>query len=323
MYPYPHIYFIEPTNICDLKCEMCPTNREMKRPKGYMKIETFKSIVDYIVETHVNEMCFINMWGWGEPFLHKDIIEMITYASRENVKTRVSTNFNSITDTQINDICSSALDSIIIGFDGIDERSHHAYRVGSSINRLKTNMEKLLCHRRDCKKNRPNIIVTTLITSFSEKEIPQIVEYCKHIGVDALLLKYPNIWRNKKPDVVIRDIYDKFIKNVTGGSRYILDSNGSIKSIEGDCPFAEMNGIFLYDGRFTICCFDYDGENSLGTISDKQSVQSIYNSSMWHIAKCRMNQKNFNICSKCDSCGPRRKVLLFKKDENDTFLGGL
>ena len=72
-----------------------------------------------------------------------------------------------------------------------------------------------------------------------------------------------------------------------------------------------------------MCCFDYDGENPLGTISCKQSVHDIYNSNIWYNAKCRMNQKNFNICATCDSCGPRRKVLLFRKDGDNAFLAGL
>lgn len=319
----PNIFFIEPTNVCDLKCEMCPANREMKRPKGYMKIATFKSIVDYIAEAHPDETCFINMWGWGEPFLHDDIFDMIEYASGENIKTRVSTNFNSVTDTQIDDICSSALDSIIIGLDGIQRSSHQVYRVGSNINQLKCNVEKLTYRKRECKEEKPNIIVTTLVTSFSENEVSEIMEYCKGIGVDALLLKYPNMWRGKKSDAAVRDIYNKFIRDVTAGSRYTINTHGSIRSIEGDCPFAEMNGIFLYDGRLTVCCFDYDGENSLEAISDKKSVQDIYNSSIWHTAKCRMSQKDFNTCATCDSCGPRRKVFLFRKDGDDTFLAGL
>lgn len=319
----PYIFFIEPTNVCDLKCEMCPTNREMKRPKGYMEITTFKSIVDYIVEAHIGDTCFINMWGWGEPFLHDDIFDMIAYASRKKIKTRVSTNFNFVTDTQIEGICSSALDSIIIGLDGIEKSSHQVYRVGSDINQLKYNVEKLICRKREYKKEKPNIIVTTLVTSLSENEVSGIAEYCKCIGVDALLLKYPNLWRGKKSDTIVRDIYNKFIKDVTTGSRYTLDTNGNIRSIKGNCPFAEMNGIFLYDGRFTVCCFDYDGENSLGTISDKQSVQDIYNSSIWHTAKSRMSQKDFNICATCDSCGPRRKVFLFREGGDDTFLAGL
>jgi len=319
----PHIFFVEPTNICDLKCEMCPTNREMKRPKGHMKISTFKSIVDYIAESHPDDMCVINMWGWGEPLLHDDIFDMIMYASRENIKTRISTNFNSITDTQIDDICQSTLDSIIIGLDGFGESSHEIYRVGSNINKLMRNMEKLIYRKNVCKKGTPNIIVTTLLTSFSENEVSEIAEYCKHIGVDALLLKYPNLWRGNKSDTVIRNIYDKFIRDVTIGSRYTLDTNGNIRSIDGDCPFVEMNGMFLYDGRLTMCCFDYDGEHSLGSISDKQSVQDIYASSIWHNALYRMSQKDLKICATCDSCGPRRKVILFKKDGDDAFLAGL
>gem|GEM_PF-4487538 len=288
-----------------------------------MKMGVFKAIVDYIAEVHPNETCFINMWGWGEPLLHESIFDMIEYASQGNIRTRLSTNLNAVTDAQIDAICSSALDSVIIGLDGIHGSSHEAYRTGSNFSRLKRNMETLVCRKREGTKGGPNIIVTTLVTSFSQNEVSEIVEYCRQIGVDALLLKYPNMWRDKKSDAAVRHIYDKFIRNVTIGSRYTMDTHGAIRSIEGDCPFAEMNGIFLCDGRLTVCCFDYDGENSLGAVTDARSVQDIYNSPIWHAAKRRMSDKEFGTCATCDSCGPRREVFLFGKDGDDTFLSGL
>jgi hypothetical protein len=98
---------------------------------------------------------------------------------------------------------------------------------------------------------------------------------------------------------------------------------GNIRSTEGNCPFVDMNGIFLYDGRLSMCCFDFDGENSFGEVNNKQSVRDVYNSSIWLNAKSRMNKKDFNICATCDSCGSRRKIYLFKKNGNDRFLFGL
>ncbi len=319
----PNIFFIEPTNVCDLKCELCPTNREMKREKGYMQFSTFKTIVDYISDTYKDEECFINIWGWGEPLLHDRIFDMINYVSGNNIKTRISTNFNFISETQIDEICNSSLDSIIIGLDGINESSHQKYRIGSNIKQLKINIEKLVNRRKELNIGNPNIVITTLITSLSENEISEIIKYCKNIGVEALLLKYPNLWRNTKTNKVIRDNYNKFIKDVSIGSRYTLDTKGNIRSTDGYCPFIEMNGIFLYDGSLSVCCFDFEGENSLGTIDHKESILKIYDSSVWQNAKFQMNKKSFNICTTCDSSGQRRKIYLFKKNGDDEFLAGL
>jgi len=46
---FPPVVMIEPTNICNLKCPMCPSgNGTLKRAKGYMEFSTFKIIIDEI-----------------------------------------------------------------------------------------------------------------------------------------------------------------------------------------------------------------------------------------------------------------------------------
>ena len=43
---YPSQLFIEPTNICNAKCPLCPTGSgKLKRKKGMMGFNTFKKIL--------------------------------------------------------------------------------------------------------------------------------------------------------------------------------------------------------------------------------------------------------------------------------------
>lgn len=42
----PAIYIIEPTNVCNFRCIMCPTDRI--KEKGFMNFENFKHVVDKI-----------------------------------------------------------------------------------------------------------------------------------------------------------------------------------------------------------------------------------------------------------------------------------
>jgi MoaA/NifB/PqqE/SkfB family radical SAM enzyme len=42
----PDDIIIEPTNVCNLKCPVCPTTFGMKRKTGFLKFETFKGIID-------------------------------------------------------------------------------------------------------------------------------------------------------------------------------------------------------------------------------------------------------------------------------------
>ena len=44
---------IEPTDVCNLKCPLCPSgNGKLKRAKGFMDFSLFKKIIDEIITTN-------------------------------------------------------------------------------------------------------------------------------------------------------------------------------------------------------------------------------------------------------------------------------
>jgi len=70
---FPPIVMIEPTNICNLKCPMCPSgNGSLKREKGYMDFPLFQKIIDEIAKK-IFSGCFVES---SEPFLNKDFLKM-------------------------------------------------------------------------------------------------------------------------------------------------------------------------------------------------------------------------------------------------------
>ena len=64
---YPDVMQIELCSFCNYSCVFCPYEK-MTRPKGYMDIGLYKSIIDQC--THVNS---IGLHHMGEPLLHPDI----------------------------------------------------------------------------------------------------------------------------------------------------------------------------------------------------------------------------------------------------------
>lgn len=88
------------TNRCNYKCQFCHNEGQGKTGHlDMMSVESFKQLINYLVGQKVSE---INFSG-GEPFLHKDIVEMIVYAN-DNMSCDIScaTNLSLITDEQIN-----------------------------------------------------------------------------------------------------------------------------------------------------------------------------------------------------------------------------
>ncbi len=92
--PYlPFSLGIDPGNICNLKCPLCPTGLgEAGAKRSFMEFEFFKLVFDQLK----NSLSEINMFNWGEPLLNKDLTKMIRYAKgrSESIRIITSTNLN-------------------------------------------------------------------------------------------------------------------------------------------------------------------------------------------------------------------------------------
>lgn len=87
------------TNGCNYRCPFCHNEGQKKNGQsGMMSVESFKQLIRYIEGQELSE---INFSG-GEPFLHKDIVDMIVYAN-DHIECDIScaTNLSLITDEQI------------------------------------------------------------------------------------------------------------------------------------------------------------------------------------------------------------------------------
>ena len=78
LFSMPKMLALDPTNLCDLKCPLCPTGlRDKTVERGSIKLEQFKTIIDQLAK-HLQS---INLYSWGEPLLHKSLVHMIRHAA--------------------------------------------------------------------------------------------------------------------------------------------------------------------------------------------------------------------------------------------------
>ena len=88
-------------------------------------MKTFRAIVDELGDTLITAV----LYGWGEPFLHKDLPEMIKACTRRNILTATSTNGNSIQTIEAAlNIVDSGLTGLIIAVDGSNQEIYGNYR---------------------------------------------------------------------------------------------------------------------------------------------------------------------------------------------------
>jgi len=120
---FPVYIRFEVCSVCNLRCSGCPLGGvenmsvEKQKEKVTSLIEFKKSINDSIPY-----LLKINLYDEGEPFLNKEINDIVKYLNQNKVATCISSNFSlKFSDIDLNDIINSGLDHLVIAVDGIDQ----------------------------------------------------------------------------------------------------------------------------------------------------------------------------------------------------------
>lgn|SRR5215471_4489730 len=179
---------IEPTNICNLQCTYCP-REDAPYGLGMMPVERFRQLIDQIKD----HTFIIAIHLWGEPLLHKNLPEMISYAVDSGIGTYISSNFNRLTESQAEQIIDSKLDMLTVCVDGSDQETYEVFRKGGKLSRVLENIELFMNVRRRKNSSRPYVEMQFLVTPSTEQEIPRVRELAAKLGVDTFKAKpvYP------------------------------------------------------------------------------------------------------------------------------------
>jgi radical SAM protein with 4Fe4S-binding SPASM domain len=119
---YPLHVDIELASICNLNCPMCYTITPEFKQKVHVRLmdfDLFKKLVD---ECSAGGVYSIRLSLRGESFLHKRIIECVSYAKQKGIK-EVSTLTNGLKldEQMFKEIMDAGMDWITISFDGLGE----------------------------------------------------------------------------------------------------------------------------------------------------------------------------------------------------------
>ncbi len=285
---YPTAVMIEPTNICNLKCPLCPSgNGTLKRAKGYMSFPLFQKVID-----EVKDYCtMIILWNQGEPYLNPDINKMVKYATDAGLFTLISTNLNADMDAE--EVVKSGIDSMIVSLDGATQESYNQYRVNGKLDKVLTNVKKIVEAKKRLNSPTPIIRWQFLVMKHNEHEIEQIKNMAKELAVDQLSFKTIQIY--SKDDI-------KFLPDNPKYRRYnIFGENFEIKfKLENKCRRMWQQPVVNWNGEVAICCFDKDIEFPVGNVKD-QSLLSIWQGKAFQNMRNAIlkNRKSFEICRNC------------------------
>jgi MoaA/NifB/PqqE/SkfB family radical SAM enzyme len=292
---YSEMFMVEPTTQCNLKCPLCPVPTHMHRPGIHMSQHTYREVVDDIA-SHAR---MIALWNFGEPFLNPEIFDMIRYAEERDVRVRVSTNSTFLEDKDVDNIFASDLSSIIVCLDGASAGTHERYRIGSSFEAVKAGIQRLGHRRRALGRTKPFIRLQSLVFSYNEHEIDQMIELAEAMQVDQLALKNVSLGSWVKEHLRAR-MARKMLPKGDKYRKYRIDEEGvELKIQDQVCSWAYENGVVLANGDVTTCCYDSNGDHVFANVHRDGGLMSILRSEKMREVRAQIVSRELPLCGTC------------------------
>lgn len=307
----PKSIIVEPTNVCNLTCPVCPTSLGMVRPRGFISLDLFRSIIDEF--SGVPDKPRIEMNFAGEPLLHPEVARLVKYAHDKGHRTYISTNSTALTEARSVDLIDSGLDAIDLCLDGLTEEAHEAYRVGSEFEQVKENIERFIKIKHELGAGNPNCSIQTLLTSYSEKQIDGIVDWARDTRADSISLKSFSLGSHSSPDVRDRFAYllprDPMLRRKHSSTRRTL------------CYTMVNQAVIYWNGEIGLCCADYYGENILGNVADGGFIETILSRKVVGMRKLGF-LRQYDICRTCPVADAdlKRMVVDFSQERSESSL---
>ena len=297
----PYKLQVEPMRGCNLKCPGCPANKKNSRQRaGPLSLELFKKFI------HQTEDCalFLTLWSWGEPFLNKNLPEMIRYAKSKNIAVVTSTNANLLLNKEYNErVLKSGLDNLIVAVDGASPETYGIYRKGGDFARVVKGIRLLVSQKKKLGLEKPAINLRMVVTSYNEHEIKEIRQLAGKLGVDALTLKSVN------PSLDSETVNLSLIPKNKKYHRYeFSEETGAIKKQERfKCTFPWAQTTMFSDGTIAACEADVNASVKFGNLL-KESFGSI-----WFGRKAENFRKQFvkkkEAFRFCEKCSYRNMII--------------
>lgn len=289
---YPVAITVEPSSVCNLQCPECPAGKRiLKRETNFMKTDDYTSIIDELAPY----IFYLTLYFQGEPFLHHRFFEMIRYAKKKKLYVVTSTNGHFLNKKNIEELCDSGLDEIIISLDGTDSETYRKYRINGDFDLVVNSIKNLVNYKRQTKTQSIKIIIQFLLLKSNEHQVNEIRRMASGLKVDELRFKTAQFYDYRKGNLLMPD-KEQF-------SRYKKNRNGTCilkNKLRCYCLRLWQSAVITSDGEVVPCCFDKTGIFKMGNIRHLTFAEIWKNTDFNNFRKRVLkNRKSIEICRNC------------------------
>lgn len=299
----PVLAQIEPTSECNLDCEMC-IREKIGVPIGTMSFEDFKKILDKL-----DSLFKISLSGQGEPFLNKDIFEMIEYANKKGILINISSNGTLLTESIIEGICNLNIGEVTISLDSVNKKNYEKIRKGANFEKVLENIRKLSIELK--KRNKKTLLsIAAVIMKKNINEITEFVSLANSLGVKKIIFQgiqnkqdYINKY-NSEAKLEAVSALDEELKHTVRNAK-ILAKNYGITIIFDEektsgCVWPWRSIYITWNGYVTPCCKILDYRKPFFGNILKEDFWNIWNSEEYQMFRKLLKERK--APSPCRGC---------------------
>ena len=287
--------------ICNQKCIMCDIKNHKFDKKHEISQSEIVRIIDEMVEMNIPELVLTG----GEPFLYKNIFEIIAYAKEKKLKVIMITN-GFYEEPIVDKIIASKADHLQISLDGSNALIYEAIRgVKGSFDIVVNNIRRFVSSGK-------SVAVTATITRQNYADLVNIAHLAKSLGCNRLALRPAHVSNadplNKNslncnfwiPRAEIENFKEvcACLKAFNQGNNF-LDFNPGIELL----PEYFSKGYLQPKGScfigFTRLIISYDEKDSYGVWMCRDMIGDIRKESLKQIWYGKRSQKMRRLIKKC------------------------
>ncbi len=283
---------LEPTTSCNLRCPECPSGlRAFTRDTGMLDEKLFRKVIDQMY----GHLLYLTFYFQGEPFLHRQFLDFVRYASGRGIYTATSTNAHYLDDAQARATVESGLDRLIVSIDGTTQETYEQYRIGGSLEKVLEGTRNVIRWKRKLKSRKPHVVFQYLVVRPNEHQVEEVQTLADQIGVDEVAYKTAQVYEYEKGNALIPE-NPRF-------SRYRKNDNGtwSIRNrLLNHCWKLWHSCVITWDGKVVPCCFDKDASHQLGDVG-RNPFKRIWLDAPYRDFRSKVlnARSNVEICRNC------------------------
>jgi radical SAM protein with 4Fe4S-binding SPASM domain len=285
----PFRYTIDPVNYCVLRCPLCPTGQgTLGRPAGKLRLVHYKSIIDMIYPYTY----YLDLFNWGEPFLHPNIIEFIRYASQRDIMVRISSNMNVFSEELAVGVVQAGLTDLVVDVDGATQETYELYRRGGNLDMLIDHVRMVVSAKKRLRSVTPLINARMLVTRKNEHQVGDVRALVESAGVELFSVT---------PIFIQSDSQSDAEEWLPQDSSYLAYADRADVKNTWDCADLWEGMTINWDGSVLPCCWIHDSRHDFGNILSVP-LRDLWNNAHYVAARRALRRRQRDKATVCGTC---------------------